>query len=332
MTSAIRHQLLHEMIRIRTVEETLADLYRDEQEMRTPTHFSIGQEATAAGVCAATRPEDIVYSGHRSHAPYLAKGGDLGGMVAELYGKRAGCAGGRGGSVHLVDLDAGFGGAAAILAEMISVAVGAAWAFAMKSEPRVALTFFGDGATEEGAFSEAVNFAMVRRLPVVFVCENNLYSIASPLKARQPEGTTIRQRGNGYGMRSERLDGNDVFAVYQGAREAVEWCRTGNGPFLLELLTYRWRQHVGPDWDHDTGYRSKSEVDSWIDRCPIARAIQELRVEDPEIEAKADRWRTEFRVEVGKAVADAKAEAFPAVEDLFEGAYEAALNGRGERR
>jgi TPP-dependent pyruvate/acetoin dehydrogenase alpha subunit len=117
VTHAVRHQLLREMIRIRTVEETLADLYRDEQEMRTPTHFSIGQEATAVGVCAATRRDDIVYSGHRSHAPYLAKGGDLSGMVAELYGKRTGCAGGRGGSVHLVDLAAGFGGAAAILAE-----------------------------------------------------------------------------------------------------------------------------------------------------------------------------------------------------------------------
>jgi TPP-dependent pyruvate/acetoin dehydrogenase alpha subunit len=202
----------------------------------------------------------------------------------------------------------------------------------MRSEPRVALTFFGDGATEEGTFHEAVNFAMVRRLPVVFVCENNLYSIASPLKARQPEGTTIWQRGNGYGMRSECLDGNDVFAVHRAAREAVEWCRTGNGPFLLELRTYRWRQHVGPNWDHDTGYRSRSEVDSWIERCPITRATRELRVEDPDIEAKADRWRAQFREEVDSAVADAKAAAFPAVEDLFEGSYESARGGRGERR
>ena len=195
----------------------------------------------------------------------------------------------------------------------------------------MALTFFGDGATEEGTFAEAVNFAAVRRLPVVFVCENNLYSIASPLRARQPEGTTIRQRAEGYGIRAESLDGNDVFAVHHAAREALAWCRAGHGPVLLELHTYRWRQHVGPDWDHDTGYRSKSEVDSWIERCPIARATRELRGEDPGIDAEADRWRAGFRAEVGSAVAEAKAAAFPGAGELFDGSYEPALSGHRER-
>nr|WP_251016332.1 thiamine pyrophosphate-dependent enzyme [Streptomyces sp. ISL-99] len=147
--SSVQRRLVRDMVRIRCVEETLADLYREEQQMRTPTHFSIGQEATSVGICAAARRTDVVYSGHRSHAPYLAKGGDLDAMVAELYGKVSGCAGGRGGSVHLMDKAAGFGGSAAILGEMIPVAVGAAWAFAMEGAPRVALTFFGDGASEE---------------------------------------------------------------------------------------------------------------------------------------------------------------------------------------
>ncbi|MGH3621536.1 MAG: thiamine pyrophosphate-dependent dehydrogenase E1 component subunit alpha [Sciscionella sp.] len=322
MTSTAHRRLVRDMVRIRCVEETLADLYRDEQEMRTPTHFSIGQEATAVGVCAAAHCDDVVYSGRRSHAPYLAKGGDLFGMVAELYGKADGCAGGRGGSVHLVDTSAGFAGAAAILGEMISVAVGAAWAFRMQRTPRVALTFFGDGATEEGVFHEALNFAAVRRVPIVFVCENNLYSIASPLAARQPRGTTIWERVRGYGVESRCVDGNDVFAVHSAAAEAVRWCRTGNGPYFLELRTYRWLQHVGPHRDHDLGYRSAAEVDSWIARCPIRQAADALRDEEPDIDARIADWIAESRAEVHRSVANARSARFPAEEDLLLGAYE----------
>lgn len=320
------------MVRIRCVEEMLADLYRDEREIRTPTHFSIGQEATAVGVCSATRKDDLVYTGHRCHAPYLAKGGDLKRMVSELYGKQDGCAGGRGGSMHLVDLAAGFGGATAILAEGISVAVGAAWALAMRSTSRVALTFFGDGAAEEGTFHESLNLAAVRKIPVVFVCENNNYSIHSPLAARQPAGTTIWQRAQGYGMPAEYVDGNDVLAVHRAAAAAVEWCRAGNGPYLLELRTYRWREHVGPNWDRGIGYRTEAEVDSWIDRCPIRRATAALRAEEPAVDELVDTWRAEFDAEIGAAVAHAKASPFPPVEDLLDGAYEDALSSQPGRR
>ncbi|MFF3339658.1 thiamine pyrophosphate-dependent dehydrogenase E1 component subunit alpha [Streptomyces flavidovirens] len=332
--SSVQRRLVRDMVRIRCVEETLADLYREEQQMRTPTHFSIGQEATSVGICTAARRTDVVYSGHRSHAPYLAKGGDLDAMVAELYGKVSGCAGGRGGSVHLMDKAAGFGGSAAILGEMIPVAVGAAWAFAMEGAPRVALTFFGDGASEEGAFHEALNFAMVHRVPVVFVCENNQYSIASPLSARQPRGATIRERAQGYGMPSRLVDGNDVFAVHAAGTEAVEWCRSGNGPYFLELATYRWREHVGPGWDHDQaqGYRPKSEVDSWIARCPIRGAADTLRAADPGIDARIDAWDAEFRAEAGRAVERAKSAAFPDVRDLLDGAYEPQTHGTGRGR
>ncbi|MDQ1008535.1 TPP-dependent pyruvate/acetoin dehydrogenase alpha subunit [Streptomyces sp. V4I23] len=322
MTILDRLRLVRDMVRIRCVEETLADLYRDEQLMRTPTHFSIGQEATSVGVCAASRRTDVVYSAHRSHAPYLAKGGDLPALVAELYGKETGCAGGRGGSVHLVDHAAGFGGSAAILGEMIPVAVGAAWAFAMEGTPRVALTFFGDGASEEGAFHESLNFAALHRLPVVFVCENNQYSIASPLSARQPPGTSIWRRALGYGMRASRIDGNDVFAVHDAARTAVESARARHGPHLLELDTYRWREHVGPNWDEDGAYRTHAEVASWIERCPIHSAAEALRGEDPTIDDRIDTWRAEFTDEVGRAVDFARAGAFPDVTDLLLGACE----------
>ncbi|WP_269853321.1 thiamine pyrophosphate-dependent dehydrogenase E1 component subunit alpha [Streptomyces sp. RPT161] len=332
MTTNDRLRLVRDMVRIRCAEETLADLYRDEQLMRTPTHFSIGQEATAVGVCAATRRTDVVYSAHRSHAPYLAKGGDLHALVAELYGKATGCAGGRGGSVHLVDHAAGFGGSAAILGEMIPVAVGAAWAFAMEGAPRVALTFFGDGASEEGVFHESLNFAALHRLPVVFVCENNQYSIASPLSARQPAGTSIWQRALGYGMAASRIDGNDVFAVHEAARGAVEAARAGHGPHLLELDTYRWREHVGPNWDEDGAYRTHAEVASWMGRCPIRVAADALRAEAPSIDARIDTWRAECAEEVARAVDFARAGAFPDVTDLLSGVYEpqplAATTGR----
>ncbi|MFF7095700.1 thiamine pyrophosphate-dependent dehydrogenase E1 component subunit alpha [Streptomyces rubradiris] len=320
MVSA-RARMLRDMVRIRTVEEVLADYYRDEQEMRTPTHFSIGQEATAVGVCSALTVQDLVYSGHRSHAPYLAKGGDLQALVAELYGKQDGCAHGRGGSMHVIDQSVGFAGSAAILGEMISVAVGSAWAFAQAGEARVAVTFFGDGAADEGVFFESLNFAAVHRLPVVFVCENNLYSISSPLAARHAAGTSIHGRAAACGVPSVHVDGNDVFAVHDAARRAVRQAREGGGPVLLELATYRWRAHVGPGDDHDHGYRSLEEIETWKAGCPIVRAAQVLRDEAPDIDSAVRGWRTEFREETHRAVDRAKTLPFPDTGRLLDGAY-----------
>ena len=310
-------ELLRRMIRIRCAEEVLGDVYRDEQEMRTPVHFSIGQEATAVGVCAVLADTDLVYSGHRCHAQYLAKGGDLVGMVAELYGRETGCTRGRGGSVHLADEPAGFAASSAILGEMISVATGAAWAFALRGEPRVAATFFGDGAAEEGVFHESLNFAALGKLPVVYVCENNGYSLSSPLRARQPSGVEITGWARGYGIPAMLVDGNDVAAVRDAACEAVAWCREGKGPYFLELTTYRWREHVGPNWDG----RNQSEVDSWVRRCPIRAATEAVRATDADIDTAVARWHTEFRAEAYEAIAVAKASAFPAVSGLLDGVY-----------
>jgi TPP-dependent pyruvate/acetoin dehydrogenase alpha subunit len=313
-------RLLRSMLRIRVIEETLADLYQ-EQEMRTPTHFSIGQEAPAVGVCLALERSDVIYSGHRCHAHYLAKGGDLLGMVGELYGREIGCAKGRGGSVHLNDPDAGVIASSAILGQTIAVAVGSAWAFAMDASTRIAVAFFGDGAAEEGVFHESVNFAAVHKVPVLFVCENNLYSTHTPLGVRQPKGTQIYERVRSYTVPSAQVDGNDVVAVYEAAAEAVQGCRRGQGPFLLECLTYRWREHVGPLWDYDRGYRTKAEVDEWMARCPIEREVGRLMARGVCRADDVQKWRAEAKQEIIDAVTTAKTSPFPPVDLIRDGTY-----------
>jgi len=318
--SELELRLLREMIRIRTAEQTIADLY-PEGEMRTPTHFSIGQEAVAVGVCTALRRDDVVFSGHRCHAHYLAKGGDLGAMVAEFYGRETGCARGRGGSVHLNDPEAGFIASSAILGQTMATAVGSALAFKMDGLDRVAVTIFGDGAVEEGIFHECLNFAVVKRLPVLFVCENNGYSTHTPLEIRQPASVSIRSRAASYGMPSVRVDGNDVFAVFAAAQGAVDQSRQGHGPSFMECMTYRWREHVGPMWDYDKGYRAKAEVDEWIARCPIKRASERLIAEGVCSADDVERFGRDSQDEVNRAVAAAKAAPFPAVEDLTVGTY-----------
>lgn len=316
----LRIQLLRDMIRIRCTEETLADLYK-EQEMRTPTHFSIGQEAVAVGVCTALNWDDVVYSSHRCHAHYLAKGGDLLGMIAELYGKEIGCTHGRGGSVHLNDPSAGVIASSAILGQTIAVAVGSALAFKLDGLARVPVCFFGDGAVEEGIFHESLNFAAVKKLPVLFICENNGYSTHTPLDVRHPPGIEIHERARSYGIPSKLVDGNDVFAVYDATREAVGWVRSGEGPFFLECTTYRWREHVGPLWDYDKGYRTKEEVDRWIARCPIKRATERLVAEGVCTDNDVKAMQREVQDEVDKVVAAAKAAPYPAVEDIMLGTY-----------
>jgi len=320
MTAEFRESLLRDMVRIRRVEETLAELYPS-GEMRTPTHFSIGQEAVAVGVCGALRRDDVVYSGHRCHAHYLAKGGDLRGMVAELYGRETGCARGRGGSVHLNDPEVGVIASSAILGQTMAVAVGTALAFTMDGRDQVAVTFFGDGTVEEGIFHETLNFAVMRRAPVLFVCENNGFSTHTRLEVRQPASVSIHARAASYGMPSRLVDGNDVFAVHAAAREAVAHARRGAGPFFLECTTYRWREHVGPQWDFDKGYRTKAEVDAWIARCPIRSASERLLSEGVCTQQRIAAMERASQIEVDEAVAAARAASFPAVEDLTLGTY-----------
>jgi pyruvate dehydrogenase E1 component alpha subunit len=309
-------RLLRDLLLVRIAEEEIAKRY-PEQEMRCPTHLCIGQEATAVGVCSALLETDVVLSGHRSHGHYLAKGGDLTGMFAEIYGRATGCSRGKGGSMHLIDQKVGFLGAVPIVGSTIPMAVGAAFGFVLRGEPRVAVVFFGDAAVEEGVFHESLAFAMLERLPVVFVCENNLYSVQTPLSVRQPTSRTIGDLARGHGMRVELADGNDVFAVRAAAARAVEQARGGGGPTFLELPTYRWLEHVGPDEDERLGYRSAGEVRAWKARCPVAHAERVL-VERATIDAAGIALlRREALERVERAFDAAKAAPGPAPAELF---------------
>lgn len=313
-------ELLVKMLTIRIVEEVIAERY-PEQEMRCPVHLCIGQEATAVGVCAALGPQDYVMSGHRSHGHFLARGGNLRAMMAELYGRATGCSRGKGGSMHLVDLRVGFLGATPIVGSTIPIAVGTALASAMRGERRVSVAFFGEGATEEGVFHEALNFAALKRLPVLFACENNGFSVYSSLSVRQPEGRELFHLAAGHGVATVKVDGNDVFAVYEAARAAVDRARDGGGPTFLEMTTYRWREHCGPHYDNDLGYRSEREFQEWQARCPIKRLDDELKrcgaLGDGEVDAMIDT----IRLDVDAAIAFARQSPYPAESEFLEDVY-----------
>lgn len=265
-----------QMLRIRLVEEEIARRYED-QEMRCPVHLCIGQEAVAVGVCTHLSSADMVMSAHRGHGHYLAQGGDLRGFIAELYGKATGCARGIGGSMHLIDLAAGFLGTVPIVGSTIPIAVGTAFGAVMRGDPRLSIVFLGEGATEEGVFHESVNFAVLKNLPVVFVCENNLYSVYSPMSVRQPEHRRVTDVARGLGVPSVQGDGNNVEEVSKLAGHAISEVRNGSGPQFLEFATYRWREHCGPYYDNDLGYRSPQEFEQWKKLCPIERLQSNLR-------------------------------------------------------
>jgi pyruvate dehydrogenase E1 component alpha subunit len=267
--SSHQENLLAGMLRIRRVEEAIAERYA-EQEMRCPTHLCIGQEAIAVGVCDVLERKDKVFSNHRAHGHYLAKGGNLKAMIAELYGRATGCCGGRGGSMHLIDMDVGFMGATPIVGGTVPVAVGSAWASVLQKRDEVTVVFFGDGCFEEGVMHESLNFSALHKLPMVFICENNDFSVYTPLKLRQPQ-RPIHALAAAHGLNSIAGDGNDLDVVRALAQKAMAAARAGHGPQFLELSTFRWREHCGPNFDHELNYRSPDEIKTGIAECPIER-------------------------------------------------------------
>lgn len=262
-------ELYRIMLEIRKVELKIAEHY-PEDEMRTPIHLCNGQEAIAAGVCTNLNTHDYVLSNHRGHGHYIAKKGNLKTMIAELYNKETGCSKGRGGSMHLVDTSVGLLGSSAIVAGGIPIATGAALASVLKNDGRVAIAFLGDGAAEEGVLYESINFAVIKKLPVIFVVENNLYAVCSPLERRQP-GTDIYKRVEGFGIPASCVDGNDVIEVYKVARKAINEARKGSGPYFLECKTYRLTDHHDRKTGVESGYRTQKEWDEWAGKCPIKR-------------------------------------------------------------
>jgi len=303
------------------VEERIADLY-PEQQMRCPVHLCIGQEAIAVGVCAALERDDSIMSGHRSHGHYLAKGGDLKRMLAEIYGKATGCSGGKGGSMHLVDTDAGFLGAVPIVGSTIPIAVGVAFGATLRGESKVSVVFFGEGATEEGVFAESLNFSALKQLPVIFICENNLYSVYSHIRVRQAPTRSICNIAKSHGMDASSADGNDVEAVLALASKAVSRARDGSGPTLLEFSTYRWREHCGPNYDNNLGYRMEAEFQEWQKRCPIRRIEERLVGRGGFDVGVLAELRKELAAEIEDAVAFAKESPFPEPREMMRNVYE----------
>jgi pyruvate dehydrogenase E1 component alpha subunit len=306
----VRLALYRSMLKIRRVEERIQALY-PQGDMRCPTHFSIGQEAVAAGVCRNLRLEDYVISGHRSHAQYIGKGGSLRAMFAELYGKVDGCASGRGGSMHLIDLSVNFLGCVPIVGSTIPIGVGASFGAMLQDQTALTVIFFGDAATETGVFHESVNFAAMHRLPVLFVCENNLYSVNTPLEARQPTNRTIAELARGHGIRSSQHDGQQVETVDAVTGDTIAKIREKGGPALLEFITYRWLEHCGPLGDLHLGYRTQEEFDSWVARCPIRLHRNLLEQDGAMDEASHAIMEAEITAEIDDAIAFAQNSPFP---------------------
>ncbi|MBI5886735.1 MAG: thiamine pyrophosphate-dependent dehydrogenase E1 component subunit alpha [Deltaproteobacteria bacterium] len=331
MKRAVRHQAQTEiekavlvkmytsMLRIRLFEERIAALY-PEQEMQCPVHLCIGQEAIAAGVCMRLEEKDYVFSNHRGHGHCLAKGSAMAPLFAEFYGRKTGCSRGKGGSMHVIDVKNGILGTSAIVGGGIPMGVGAALASRIRGDGRVTVIFFGDGASEEGVFYESFNFAALKRLPVVFVCENNFYATNSPQAARQAS-CRISSAAAAFDAHGVCIDGNDVTAVYEAAGAAIANARDGGEPSLIEAITYRWKGHVGPNADFENGCRPKDELFDWLDRCPIrtfkARLLECGAMTDEEMSETA----TIIDKEIDTAVAFAKASPFPGASDLLSDVY-----------
>jgi len=309
------------MLKIRMVEEAIAELY-PQQQIRCPVHLCIGQEAVAAGVCSNLKKDDYVMSNHRSHGHYIAKGGDIKAMMAEIYGKATGCCKGKGGSMHLVDLTVNYLGSTPIVGGTIPVATGVAFGIKLKKiKGKVAVIFLGDAATEEGVFSESLNFAALKKLPIVFVSENNLYSVYSPLSVRQPEERDNVKLAKAYGIFSDRGNGNDVEEVSRITVKAVEYARAGKGPVFLELSTYRFREHCGPNYDNDLGYRTQKEFRAWLKKCPLENYEKMLLKNGLLDERKIAAMKEKMQAEIDDAVVFAKNSPFPDIKEIMSDVY-----------
>jgi len=301
------------LLRIRRVEEEIIRLYPTDK-IKSPVHLSIGQEAVAVAVCDQLETADAVFATYRGHAAYLAKGGDLNRMWAELYGKRDGCGRGKAGSMHLVDPDVNLMGTSAIVATGLPDATGYALAQKMRGDEAVTVCFFGEGAADEGVFYESINFAALRRLPILFVCENNQYAIYSHVSARMA-GYGLTERVRAYGIPCEKDETGDFLQIYGAAGRAIKDVRNGLGPRFIEIATTRWRDHVGPGEDRHYQYRPDDQLDEAIANDPVKRLGGML---DEKTRAGIAR---DVEKEIGEAIAFAEASAFPEDKDVHDDVF-----------
>ena len=296
------------LYRVRRVEEKIIEVYPSDA-VKSPVHLSIGQESVAVGVCAALAPDDVAFGTYRGHALYLAKGGDMKRMIAELYGKVDGAARGKAGSMHLIDTRAHMMGTSAIVGTTIPQAVGYAFALKARKAEQIVACFFGEGAMDEGVCYESLNFAALKKLPIFFVCENNHYAIYSHIRDRMPHPDPCERAGV-FRIPHERIEGGDTLKIREASARAVAAVRAGDGPRFIECMTCRWRDHVGPDEDRRWKYRPDEELDDWIRRDELKRLGEMLdRAERKKIEAAAD-------AEIAAAFAYAERSPFPGPEEL----------------
>jgi pyruvate dehydrogenase E1 component alpha subunit len=308
--------LLHQMIRIRRFEAKSAELY-GAMKIRGFLHLYDGEEAVAVGIMEALGPEDAVVATYREHGHALARGLSAGSIMAEMYGKQEGCSRGRGGSMHLFDAKTRFYGGNAIVGGGIPIAVGLALADKMRGERRVTCCFFGEGAVAEGEFHESMNLSVLWQLPVLFICENNLYAMGTALKLSESV-TDLTKKASSYGITSEAVDGMDVLAVEAAAKKATTAVKTDDRPYFLECRTYRFRGHSAFDTEL---YRAKTEVEEWKKHDPIVNFIQSLKDQGFLSDADLEKIEREVTTEIEEAVAFAEAGTWEPVENLTRFVY-----------
>ncbi len=318
---------LRTMVKIRRAEAAVGELV-ESGEAKCPCHLGIGQEGVAVGVCKALTSRDRLYGGHRAHSQYIALGGSLPEMFAEILGKQSGASKGMGGSMHLYAPETGFHGSVPIVAGTVPIAVGAALAAKMDGSDAVAVPVFGDGACEEGGVHESLNMASIMKLPVVFVVENNLYSSHLDINLRQPFDSVARY-AQAHGIETEVVDGNDVVATGLAMDRLVSRARAGDGPGFLEAVTYRWRGHVGHREDIDVGVRrSPEELAAWKARDPIQRLVDALISRKDITATEVDEMHDSVQGEVDVAVTAARQADYPPVKALLDMVYAHAAGGR----
>lgn len=311
--------IFYDMLRIRRVQEHIESLY-PQDEMKTPVHLYNGQEAIAVGICSVLRKEDYISSNHRSHGHYLAKGGNLKALIAELHCKKDGCSKGFGGSMHLVDISVGHMGSSSIVGGGIPIGTGLALSIQMKGNQQVSVVFFGDGAADEGVVYESFNFAMLKKLPVIYVLENNQWSVCSHVSTRQPD-KNIFHRASQDLLFTQNIDGNNVTKVYEAGLKAVERARRGFGPSFIECGTYRVMGHAGCKNQDAKGYRDQKEVEAWEIKCPVMHFQNLLFKESVLTSEGLAKMEKQIVLEIDDAFAFARKSPLPTDEDLYVNLY-----------
>lgn len=304
------------MLRIRKLQLKIEVEY-PKDEMKTPVHLCIGQEAIPAGVCINLNKDDYLISNYRGHGHYIAKGGNLEALVAELYCKETGCSKGRGGSMHLIDTSVGLLGSTSIVGGGVPIATGLALAINMRNTSQVSVVFFGDGAVDEGALYESINFAVLKKLPVIYMCENNFYAVCSHQSKRQALDN-IYQRFIGCGIPGYRVDGNNVIDVYRTAKKVIEDTRNKKGPSLIEFRTYRWCGHSGDGSDTELGYRTQEELDEWKEKCSVSNFQKMLSERNIITQDEIESLKKNVDKEITEAFEFAKASSLPKPEEITQ--------------